>query len=92
MQNTKKKVVFPNRWLRKRVVALAVNGKVRLPVLARKIGVPTHKVRRWKQRFAGQIQKRPLKGKQVQKRLDLVQALVERARIQAKIDRLKAAL
>lgn len=92
MQKAQKKAVFPPRRLRKRAVAVAMNGKVRLPVLARKLGVSLKNVRGWKRKFQGQIKGRPLPAKKVWKHVDLVQALLQRARIQSRIVKLKAAL
>jgi hypothetical protein len=92
MQKRQKKFIFPSKRLKKRVVAVALNGKIRLPVLARKLRVPLKKVRRWKQKFQGQIKRRQLPAKKARRHLNLIQALGQRERVRVRIVKLKAAL
>jgi len=73
-------------------VAVAINGKVKLPVLAKKLGIPLKKVKSWKQRFQKQIKRRPLSPKKARNHLNLMQAMRQHARLRMRIKRLKTAL
>jgi uncharacterized protein YjcR len=81
-----------SRRLKKRAVAVALNGKIRLPILARKLRVSLKQLKRWKRRFGEKIQKRQLPAKKARKHLKLLLALSQRAQAQARVIKLKAAL
>jgi BioD-like phosphotransacetylase family protein len=88
----RKKSGFPGRRFKKRAVMVAINGGVRLGVLANQLQIPLKKVRRWKQKFQGEIKRRQLPAKKVQAHLNLLQAFSQRSQIQSRIVELKGAL
>ena len=70
------------RRLKKRAIAIAINGNVRLPVLAKTLEVPLPKLTRWKHRFQEQVQGGQWPAKKTKNHL---------ARLQSRISKLKAA-
>ena len=88
----KRKNMFPNRGFKKRVVEVVVNGKLRLPRVAKKLGVPLKKVRAWKRKFQGQIKRQQLPAKKARAHIDLIQAIAQRARAHSRVIKLKTAL
>jgi uncharacterized small protein (DUF1192 family) len=70
------------RRLKKRAIAIAINGNVRLPVLAKTLEVPLPKLTRWKHRFQDQVQGGQWPAKKTKNHL---------ARLQSRISNLKAA-
>ena len=92
MKKKEKKNIFPNQHLKKRVVAVAVNGNLRLPFVAKKLGLPLKNVRAWKRKFQGQVKRIQLPGKKARMHIDLLRAIVQRARAHSRVIKLRTAL
>jgi len=92
MEKKKKKNMFPNRRLKKRVVEVVISGNLRLPVVAKKLGLPLKEVRAWKRKFKGQVKRLQLPGKKARLHIDLIHAIIQRARAHSRVIKLRAAL
>ncbi len=83
---------FPTVVFKRRTVAAELNGGVPMQTLADELKVPLPRVRRWCQNFLGKIQPRRWSTQETQTQVNLLKAVSRRARIQARIARLRTVL